>query len=122
MYYPIYDIKLWLLAGFNFNFSINSGINPIPAGVLENQDILGGGGSIPCLMSKYDERYIIGKLFSSTLRICKKNANLHKFFFLRIPVIYRETLNNEYIERIHQMLYSSISDNGMLQIFSFLIK
>ena len=36
--------------------------------------------------------------------------------------IYSETLNNEYIERIHQMSYSSISDNGMLQIFSFLIK
>ena len=32
---------------------------------------------------------------------------------------YSETLNNEYIERIHQMSYSSLSDNGMLQIFSF---
>ena len=36
--------------------------------------------------------------------------------------IYSETLNNKYIERIHQMSYSSLSDNGMLQIFSFLIK
>ena len=35
---------------------------------------------------------------------------------------YSETLNNEYIERIYQMSYSSLSDNGMLQIFSFLIK
>ena len=35
---------------------------------------------------------------------------------------YSETLNNEYIERIHQMSYSSLSDNGMLQIFRFLIK
>ena len=35
---------------------------------------------------------------------------------------YSETLNNEYIERIHQMSYSSLSDNGMLQIFSFLTK
>ena len=34
---------------------------------------------------------------------------------------YSETLNNEYMERIHQMSYSSLSDNGMLQIFSFLI-
>ena len=34
-----------------------------------------------------------------------------------------ETLNNnEYIEIIHQMSYSSFSDNGMLQIFIFLIK
>ena len=33
--------------------------------------------------------------------------------------LYSETLNNEYIERIHQMAYSSLSDNGMLQIFSF---
>ena len=29
---------------------------------------------------------------------------------------YSETPNNEYIERIHQMSYSSLSDNGMLQI------
>ena len=35
---------------------------------------------------------------------------------------YSETLNKEYIERIHQMSYSSLSDKGMLQIFSFLIK
>ena len=35
---------------------------------------------------------------------------------------YSETLNNEYIERIHQMSFSLLSDNGMLQIFSFLIK
>jgi len=32
---------------------------------------------------------------------------------------YSETLNNEYIERIHQMSYSSLSDNEMLQIFIF---
>ena len=37
-------------------------------------------------------------------------------------VVYSETLINEHIERIHQMSYSSLSDNGMLQIFSFLIK
>ena len=36
--------------------------------------------------------------------------------------MYSKTLNNEYIERIHQMSYSSLSDNGMLQVFSFLIK
>ena len=36
--------------------------------------------------------------------------------------LYSETLNKSYIERIHQMSYSSLSDNGMLQIFSFLIK
>ena len=36
--------------------------------------------------------------------------------------LYSETLNNEYIERTPQMSYSSLSDNGMLQIFSFLIK
>ena len=32
---------------------------------------------------------------------------------------YSETLNKEYIEQIHQMSYSSLSDNGMLQISSF---
>ena len=39
-----------------------------------------------------------------------------------LSILYSETLNNEYIERIHQMSYSSPSDNGMLQIFSFLMK
>ena len=34
---------------------------------------------------------------------------------------YSKTLNNEYVERIHQMSYSSLSDNGMLQIFSFFL-
>ena len=37
-------------------------------------------------------------------------------------ILYSKTLNNEYIERIHQMSYSLLSDNVMLQIFSFLIK
>ena len=37
-------------------------------------------------------------------------------------LLYSETLNKSYIERIHQMLYSSLSDNGMLQIFSFFFK
>ena len=37
-----------------------------------------------------------------------------------LRVLASENLNNEYIERIHQMSYSSLSDNGMLQIFSFL--
>ena len=41
---------------------------------------------------------------------------------LGIKALYSETHNNEYIERVHQMSYSSLRDNGMLQIFSFLIK
>ena len=32
-------------------------------------------------------------------------------------VVYSETLNNEYIERIHQMSYSSLSDNGIYLVF-----
>ena len=35
---------------------------------------------------------------------------------------YSKTINNEYIERIHQISYSLLSDIKMLQIFSFLIK
>ena len=55
---------------------------------------------------------------------CKKNV--YRFFsgnykVYIILLLYSETLNNEYIERIHQMSYSSLSDNGMLQIFSFLL-
>ena len=44
------------------------------------------------------------------------NKNL-KSSYLKFS--YSETLNNEYIEKIHQMSYSSLSDNGMLKIFSF---
>ena len=43
------------------------------------------------------------------------NFNLYQAFK------YSETLNYEYIERIHQMSYSSLSDDGMLQIFSFFL-
>ena len=32
------------------------------------------------------------------------------------------TVKPEYIERIYQISNSSLSDNGMLQIYSFLIK
>ena len=39
-----------------------------------------------------------------------------------LRIMYSETHNNEYIERVHQMSYSSLSDNGMLQIFSFFIE
>ena len=38
------------------------------------------------------------------------------------PFYYSETLNFKFIERVYQMSYSSLSDNGMLQIFSFWIK
>ena len=31
-------------------------------------------------------------------------------------IMYRKTLNNEYIERIHQMSYSSLSDNGLWNV------
>ena len=40
---------------------------------------------------------------------------------LEFDVCYSETLNNEYIESIHQMSYSSLSNNGMLQMFDFLL-
>ena len=54
-------------------------------------------------------------------RINWLNANFLRGYILD-RILYSETLNKEYIERIHQMSYSSLSDNGMLQIFSFLIK
>ena len=40
----------------------------------------------------------------------------------RDEISYSETHNNEYIEKIHQMSYSSLSDNGLFLKFSFLIK
>ena len=52
-------------------------INPIPAGVLENQDMLYNS----CFMSKYDKSYIIRKLLCSTFRICKKICKFAKFKF-----------------------------------------
>ena len=48
--------------------------------------------------------------------------NYSNVSFYSHALAYSETLNNEYIERIHQMSYSKLSDNGRLQIFSFLIK
>ena len=66
-------------------------LNPFSAGVLENQDMLGGGSIwppptlyIPCLMSKYDKWYIIGKLSCSTfakiLFFITKSSNIEKIF------------------------------------------
>ena len=68
-----------------------------------------------------------GVVFKHVFRHSKFLGFLRLFKGLRCKsyfkiVCYSETLNNEYIERIHEMLYSSLSDNGMLQIFSFLIK
>ena len=58
--------------------------------------------------------------FQSFFQVYNTLNNFAMFLFMGNK--YSETLNNEYIERIHQMSYSSVSDNGMLQIFSFLIK
>ena len=49
-------------------------------------------------------------------------TNKHHYINCKYCILYSETLNKEYIERIHQMSYSSLSDNGMLQIFGFLNK
>ena len=67
----------------------------------------GGGG----------EMFIFKKLMKNYFRVLSVYLLL-SFIYL----FYSEPLNMEYIERIHQMSYSSLSDNGMLQIFSFLIK
>ena len=66
---------------------------------------------LPQISDFYDQK-------KSDSQLLKVKFNL----MITYSVIYSETLNNEYIERIHQMSYSSLSDNGMLQIFSFLIK
>ena len=60
--------------------------------------------------------FIPNELETQRLRSTQTQFTQNKLIF------YSETLNNEYIERIHQMSYSSLSDKGMLQIFSFLIK
>ena len=57
------------------------------------------------------------KVNYSLLLITRITRGQRKQFFM-----YSETLNNKYVERIHQMSYSSLSDNGMLPIFSFKIK
>ena len=49
----------------------------------------------------------------------RKMYGQHSHIYINFRFLYSETLNKEYIERIHQMSYSSLSDNGMLQIFSF---
>ena len=66
---------------------------------------------LPQISDFYDQK-------KSDSQLLKVKFNL----MITYSVIYSETLNNEYIERIHEMSYSSLSDIGMLQIFSFLIK
>jgi len=44
----------------------------------------------------------------------KKIWSTKKNIFGQKTFVYSKTLNKEYIERIHQMSYSSLSDNGML--------
>ena len=52
----------------------------------------------------------------------KRKTKVYSIIKIKVTFSYSETLNNEYVERIHQMSYSSLSDNGILQILSFLIK
>ena len=67
------------------HFWSDQGFNPIPAGVLENQDMLGGVNLTPPskskFLSKYDKWYIIRKLLCSTFRICKKICKFAKIEF-----------------------------------------
>ena len=68
-------------------------INPISAGVLENQDMLGGGQFDPpskshvlCPSMTNDTSF--GMLLCSTFRICKKKlANLQKLNFLAQNIV-----------------------------------
>ena len=63
-----------------------------------------------------------------TLKVYAKRSKTYRTVVLEVlsftanRFTYSETLNNEYIERINQMSYSSLSDNEMLQIFTFFIK
>ena len=52
----------------------------------------------------------------------KRKTKVYSIIKIKVTFSYSETLNNEYVERIHQMSYSSLSDNIILQILSFLIK
>ena len=53
------------------------------------------------------------------LELLKKSTDKQVVSFY---LYYSETLNKEYIERIHQMSYSSLSDNRMYRYLVFLIK
>ena len=82
--------------------------------------------SIKCIFLNAEYRHGFKKEFSLNIsrfmdKQCCKNSPIF-WFRKQDNVKYSETLNNKYIERIHQMSYSPVSDNGMLQIFSFLIK
>ena len=76
-------------------FNIILGFNPIPAGVLENQEI-------PCLMSKHDKWYIIGKLLCSTFRICKKKLQICKnwTFFCKIQFYSKNVCKKKIVQKI----------------------
>ena len=73
-------------------------------------------GSNNSVSTKSTRTYSSNKKFATSKK--SSTAPLYPHFI----TLYSETLNKEYIERIQQMSYSSLSDNGMLQIFSFLIK
>ena len=55
------------------------------------------------------------------MRECSKYVYFNISIYQYIH-IYSETLNNEYIERIRQMSYSSFSDNGILNDYMELFK
>ena len=70
--------------------------------------------SIRALMGGFPQK----KISQFSTAVWSAIGNIYLWIFL----LYSETLNKECIERIHQMSFSSLSDYGMLQIFSFLIK
>jgi len=75
-------------------------------------------------MDYKDDCWVLDQTFLFQMNLRHKDCEVHRStqFTQNKLIFYSETLNNEYNERIHQMSYSSLSDNGMLQIFSFLIK
>ena len=64
---------------------------PFPAGVLENQDTLGGGEFEPpplnlCLMSNIKNNTSLESSYTPLLESAKKIANLRKLIFWQNPV------------------------------------
>ena len=71
-------------------------------------------------MEEFEEQT---KSLKKNSELTEKKVIVNNFLNVQFYMYSFSTVNpNEYIERIHQVSFSSLFDNGMLQIFSFLIK
>ena len=108
--YSLIQVGSFVQPYVNSLSSIMSWLPILSQPLADGAEVYPGEGWCKVHIIQFTSRLFINIKYSDALQCTEMSSS------------YSETLNNEYIERIHQMSYSSLSDNGMLQIFSFLIK